>query len=83
MKHRAREIIAARILVMSKDCAPAVATVPIVLVVNGLETVGGTVPAVNAMAVAMLLVVEPSVLNGFSHSPGKVMPQLAHSAAVV
>lgn len=71
---------------MSKDCAPAVATVPIVLVVNGLETGGGTVPAgtsVNAMAVAMLLVVEPSVLNGFSHSPGKVTPQLAHSTAVV
>ena len=44
---------AARILVMSKDCAPAVATVPTVLVVNGFETVGGMVPDVNAMAVAV------------------------------
>ena len=50
-------------MVISKDCALAVATVPIVLVVNGLEAGGGVVPAgtsVNAIAVAMLLVVEPS-----------------------
>ena len=40
-------------------------------------------PAVVVEAVAMLLVVEPSVVNGLAHSPGKGTPQLAHSAAVV
>ena len=161
MKHDNR-MITAGILVMNKACAPAVATVPIVLVVSVVEAVAGTVPAVNAMAVtivpivpvvsiveavatglgvnkiamllvavatvpiilevsaveavadavpavnvmavaivpvvsvadavatglgvnkiAMLLVVEPSVVNGLAHSPGKGTPQLAHSAAVV
>ena len=113
MKHDNR-MITAGIFVMNKACAPAVATVPIVLVVSVVETVGGTVPAVNAMGVAMvlaveavvsivpvvsiieavatglgvnkvamLLVVEASVVNGLAHSPGKGTPQLAHSAAVV
>ena len=70
MKHDNR-MNAAITLVISRACAPAVAVVPIVLVVSIVETVGGTVtvPDVNAMAVGMVLV-EASVVNGLAHSPG-------------
>ena len=71
------EAVAGTVPAVNATAVAIVRTVPVVSIVEAVTT------GLGVNKVAMLLVVEASVVNGLAHSPGKGTPQLAHSAAVV
>jgi len=70
-----------RASVTRRPSALAVAIESAAVVIESVAAVA--MASVAAVSIESVGVVAASVVNGFAHSPGKVMPQLAHSFAVV